>query len=82
MLGYADDVEGCEAETNEQTVQLPQLLPAAAAQGQLGLRQGRGLHVGHHRIFPQENTFSEPETLVEKINFIWPRSSNAHLGKS
>ena len=30
---------------------------AAAAQGQLGLRQGRGLHVGHHRIFPQEHVY-------------------------
>ena len=62
---YADhDVEGCEAETDEQTLQLPQLaqLPAAvtaaaAAQGQLGLGQGRGLHVGHHRIFPQEHVY-------------------------
>ena len=70
---YADDVEGCEVETDEQTLQLSQL-PAAvtAAQGQLGLRQGRGLHVGHHLIFPQESTFSEQETLLEKVNFICP----------
>ena len=60
---YADDVEVCEAETNEQTVQLPQLLAAAAAQGQLGLRQGRGLHAGHHRIFPQEHVLNEQETI-------------------
>ena len=56
---YADDVEGCEVETDEQTLQLSQL-PAAvtAAQGQLGLRQGRGLHLGHHRIFPQEHIYN------------------------
>ena len=61
---YADhDVEGFEAETDKQTLQLSQLpqlaaaVTAAAAQGQLGLRQGRGLHVGHHRIFTQEHVY-------------------------
>ena len=51
---YAD--EGCEVETDEQTLQLSQL-PATvtAAQGQLGLRQGRGLHLGHQHLFPREH---------------------------
>ena len=50
-----DDVERCEAKpvNEQQTLQLPSAVAAAAAaaQGQLGLRQGRGLHVGHHPIF-------------------------------
>ena len=28
---------------------------AASAQGQVGLRQGRGLHLGHQHLFPREH---------------------------
>ena len=28
---------------------------AACAQGQVGLRQGRGLHLGHQHLFPREH---------------------------
>ena len=28
---------------------------AAGAQGQVGLRQGRGLHLGHQHLFPREH---------------------------
>ena len=28
---------------------------AAVAQGQVGIRQGRGLHLGHQHLFPREH---------------------------
>ena len=41
---------------------------AACAQGQVGLRQGRGLHLGHQHLFPREHARFQEK--MKKTHFL------------